>query len=76
MVYEQAHEILVSSRAKGLNFGLSLPLLPYSLYASSQDSGKTVHMRSLARVFAAHICNKYQNLICWLSSLLYFFLAL
>ena len=31
----------VSSRARGLNFGLSLHLHPYFVYASSEDSGET-----------------------------------
>ena len=38
----------ISRRARGLNFGLSLPLLPYFVYARRKGSGKTARMRSLA----------------------------
>ena len=36
-----------SSGARGLIFALSLPLLPYLLYASSEGSEETAHMRRL-----------------------------
>ena len=36
----------VSSRARGLLFGLSLHLYPYFAYASSEDSGESAHIRT------------------------------
>ena len=38
----------VSSKARNLNFGLSLHLNPNFVYASSNGSGESVHMRRLA----------------------------
>ena len=46
-------EAVVSSEAKGINFGLVLHLRPYFVYASSEGSGKSAHMRRLTWVFAA-----------------------
>ena len=53
----------LSSGAGCLNFGMSLYLLPYFMSASREDSDKTAKMRRLV----AHICNKYQNPMCWLT---------
>ena len=55
----------VSSRARNLIFGQKLPLLPCFVYARSEDSGKTAHMRRLIRAFAVHQCDKHQNLVYW-----------
>ena len=43
------------SKAIGLNFDLSLHIHPYFMYASSIGSGKSAHMRRLARAYAAHL---------------------
>ena len=54
-VYEQnAHDDL-SSGARGLNFGLSLCLHPYFVYANGQGFCETVHMRRLISTFAGHL---------------------
>ena len=37
----------VTSGTRGLNFGPSLHLHPYFMYARSKDSGETAHMRRL-----------------------------
>ena len=37
----------LSSEVRCLNFGLILHLHPYFVYASSDDSGASVHMRRL-----------------------------
>ena len=37
----------ISSGARSLNFGLSLDLHPYFVYASSEDSGVSAHVRRL-----------------------------
>ena len=34
-------------------------------YASSEGSGEPAHPRSLARTFAARICDKYQIRLAW-----------
>ena len=47
-----AHAV-VSSGARGLNFGLSLHLHPYFVYASSKGSGKSAHKGRLTEAFAA-----------------------
>ena len=36
-----------TSRTRGLNFGLSLFLYPYFVYAIREGSGETEHMHSL-----------------------------
>ena len=36
-----------SVRVRGLRFGLSLHLLPYYVYASSEGFGESAHMRRL-----------------------------
>ena len=36
-----------ASRARGLIFGLSIPLLPYFVYVRREGYGKTVHMHRL-----------------------------
>ena len=41
------------------------PLQPSFECASSDGSGKSTHLRRLARAFTAHICNKYRNLMSW-----------
>ena len=51
----------VSSGIKVLNCDLSLHLHPYFVYASSERSGESAHMRRLARVFAVRQCDKYQT---------------
>ena len=51
-------------------FGLTLRLLPYFMYATSEGSGETVWMRRLAWAFTGRICDKYHNLIGWVHSCL------
>ena len=48
----------VFSGARGLNFGLSLHLHPYFVYASSEGSGESAQARRLAWVFVARRCDK------------------
>ena len=43
----------VLSQSRGLHFGLSFHLHPYFVYASSDGTVESVHMRRLARAFAA-----------------------
>ena len=50
------HHADISSRTRGPNFGTSLHLHPYFVYASSEGSGEYVHMRRLARTFAQSEC--------------------
>ena len=52
----------VFSGDRGLKFGLSLHLYPYFLYASSEGSGESAHMRRLAWAFTARWYDKYRNL--------------
>ena len=52
----------VSNGARSLQFGLSLHLHPFFVYASSEDSGESAHMRRLAWIFVARHGNKYQNI--------------
>ena len=56
-------------QTRGLNFGLpqksSLHRHPYFVYASSEGSGESVHMRRLGWAFAARWCGKYRNLVYW-----------
>ena len=52
-------------KASGINFGLSLHVLLYFVYASREGSGKTAHMCRLARAFPACRCDKYQNIVYW-----------
>ena len=47
----------VSSRARGLIFGVSLPLLLYFEYVRSQGSEETVHMHRHIRPFVACRCD-------------------
>ena len=56
----------VSSKARGLTFGLSLHQHPYFVYLHSKGSGESVHLHRLARAFAARLCDKYENLKTWL----------
>ena len=51
------------SRAGGLIFGLSLPLLPYFKYGRNDGPGDTARMCRLIRAFASRRCDKYQNLV-------------
>ena len=78
---EPAHEILVliayaqmslinahtdvSGEARGQKFGLSLQLPPCFVYAISEDSRESAHMRRLAIVFATRRCDKDRNLVLW-----------
>ena len=48
----------LSSGASSLNIGLSLHLSHYLQCASSEGSGETARLCSLARAFAARICDK------------------
>ena len=54
--------------ARCLNFGLTLPLLPYFMCANSKGSGKTARMRRLTWAFAGQLCGMYHNLMSWLIS--------
>ena len=47
MLLINAHYV-VSSNARGLNFGPRLHLHPYFVYASSEGSGESAHMHRLA----------------------------
>ena len=49
-----------------LNFGRTLRLLPYFMYANSEGSGETARMRRLTWAFAGRLCDKYQNFMSWL----------
>ena len=76
-LYEPVDEILVlityecslsfnmhaqlSSGSRGLNFGQRFHLCTYFVFASSKGSDETAHLCRLVRVFAAPICDKYQN---------------
>ena len=44
----------ISSKAGDMNFVLSLHLQSYFVYAISEGSGESAHMRRLAWAFAAH----------------------
>ena len=44
--------------SKGLNIGLNHLLHPYLVYASSEDSGETAHLRMLAWALVARQCDK------------------
>ena len=70
--YVQVHEILmqklpfnadakIPDGATCLIVDLKLYIYPYFVYASSEGSGESVHLHSLARAFVAR-----QNLTCWL----------
>ena len=48
------------SAGLGLNFGLSLHLHPYIVYASNEGPRKYDHLCTLTQVFAAQQCDKYQ----------------
>ena len=60
-----------SSGARCLIFGRTLRLLPYFMCANSEGSGETAWMRRLAWAFAGRLCDKYHNLMSWLSSVFY-----
>ena len=55
----------VSSRARSLNFDPGLHFHSYFVYASSETSGESAHMRRLVRVFNARQCDQYQICTCW-----------
>ena len=59
----------VSYRAKDLNIGKILYWHTYFMYASSECSGESAHVRRLAWAFVAQQRYKYQNLKCWLKIL-------
>ena len=48
---------------RGLIFGVTIHLLPYLKYTSSESSDKTGPMPRLIWAYAGHLCNKYQNLM-------------
>ena len=50
---------------RGLIFGVTIHLLPYFKYTSSESSDKTGPMPRLIWAFVGRLCNKYQNLMCW-----------
>ena len=52
-----------STGATNLISGQTLRVLPYYMCANSEGSGETAH----PRVFADHLCDKYHNLMSWLS---------
>ena len=51
----------LSSNPRHLNVGLSSHLHPYVVYASSEGSDVSAHMRRHARVFATRQYDKYLN---------------
>ena len=55
-----------TSGSKGLKFGLSLHLYPYSVYASSKGSEESAHLCTLAWTLFAPQWDKYQNRMCLL----------
>ena len=54
IAHAQMPHAKVSSKARDINFVLSLHLQPYFVYAISVGSGESAHMRRLAWAFAAH----------------------
>ena len=48
-------------------FGRILRLLPFFMFANSDGSGEDAWMRRLAWAFAGRLCDKYHNLMSWLS---------
>ena len=82
-IYVPCHEIIVlfvlhklilqmcmHSHPVGLDiliFSQTLCLLPYYMCANSEGSGETAQMRRLVWAFAGRLCDKYQNLMSWLS---------
>ena len=60
---------------RSLNFYPSLHLHPYFMYACSECSGESAHLRRLTWAFVALKYAKYRNLMCWLIYKLYFFQA-
>ena len=61
----------LSSEARSVNIGLSIHLVCHHLQcASSEGSDETAYLRSLARVFAARIRDKYQTSMRWLNDIL------
>ena len=55
------------SGAKCLISGRTLRLLPYFMCANSEGSGETAWMRRLAWAFTSRLCEKYHNVMSWLS---------
>ena len=65
IAYEQKPRLTeMQSRAIGLMFRPSLPLLQCNVYAKSEGSGETAHMRRLACAFATR-SDKYKTIVCW-----------
>ena len=53
----------LTNKARGLIFGLNIPLSVYFTCASSECPGEPVQMHSLARAFTGRQCDKHQNLM-------------
>ena len=78
------HKILldVSSKARGISFGLSLHLYPCFVYASHQDSGESVHMWRPFWAFTAlpflsnfimhYFCQNLWQLLIWVLANVWF----
>ena len=49
------------------DFGWTLRLLPYFMCANSKGSGEIAQMCRLAWAFADRLCDKYHNLMSWLT---------
>ena len=58
-----SHDAHADVSVSGLNFYLGLNLYPYLVYASSEGSGESAHLRRLTRAFTARQGNKYQHLM-------------
>ena len=57
----------VTSWVRYLTFNLGLHLHPYFVYACSEGSGESAHLRRLAWGFVAGQCDKYQHCMCLLN---------
>ena len=59
----------VGLEPKCLIFGRTHRLLPYDMCANSEGSSETVRLRRLTRAIDGRliICDKYHNLMSWLS---------
>ena len=58
-------QVQLSSGAMGKNSDLNFHLRPYCVCVcvSNKGSDKSAHLPRIGRALAAHICNKYQNLM-------------
>ena len=56
-----------STGARCQIFGQTLRLLPYFMFVNSEGCGETTRMRRLTWAFAGCLCDKYHNLMSWLS---------